>query len=108
MQIAIDDFGTGYSSLSYLKRFPVDNLKIDRAFVRDAPHDSDDRSIMEAIVAVGHRLGMKVVVEGVENQAQHALSIEIGCDLAQGYYFHRPMPAEQLEALLDVSGPSTQ
>jgi diguanylate cyclase (GGDEF)-like protein/PAS domain S-box-containing protein len=106
MQIAIDDFGTGYSSLSYLKRFPVDNLKIDRAFVRDAPHDSDDRSIMEAIVAVGHRLGMKVVVEGVENQAQHALSIEIGCDLAQGYYFHRPMPAEQLEALLEFPVPA--
>lgn len=100
MQISIDDFGTGYSSLSYLRRFPVHNLKIDQEFVRDAPQNEDDRSIMEAIVAVGHRLGLKVVVEGVETEEQHRLAQEIGCDLEQGFFFYKPMKANELYTVL--------
>jgi len=100
IQISIDDFGTGYSSLSYLRRFPVHNLKIDQEFVRDAPHHENDRSIMEAIVAVGHRLGLKVVVEGVETEDQHRLAKEIGCDLEQGYFFHKPMNANEVYTVL--------
>ncbi len=100
MQISIDDFGTGYSSLSYLRRFPVHILKIDQEFVRDAPENEDDRSIMEAIVAVGHRLGLKVVVEGVETEEQHRLAQEIGCDLEQGFFFYKPMPENELYTVL--------
>ncbi len=100
MQISIDDFGTGYSSLSYLKRFPVRNLKIDQEFIRDAPTNAADRSIMEAIVAVGHSLGLKVIVEGVETEQQHRLAQQIGCDLEQGFFFHKPMPASQLYTIL--------
>lgn len=100
MHISIDDFGTGYSSLSYLKRFPVTTLKIDQSFVRDATTDKDDRAIMEAIVAIGHRLELSVLVEGVETEEQAQLCREIGCDIAQGYLFARPMPAIELEALL--------
>jgi diguanylate cyclase (GGDEF)-like protein/PAS domain S-box-containing protein len=100
MQIAIDDFGTGYSSLSYVKRFPVTALKIDQEFVRDAPRDKDDRSIMEAIVAVGHSLGLEVIVEGVEHSDQHLLVQQMHCDLAQGFFFYRPMQARSLERLL--------
>ena len=100
MQISIDDFGTGYSSLSYLRRFPVNNLKIDQEFIRDAPNNDADRSIMEAIVAVGHRLELKVVVEGIETQEQHELAQEIGCDLEQGFFFYKPMPADDLYTIL--------
>jgi diguanylate cyclase (GGDEF)-like protein/PAS domain S-box-containing protein len=91
VHIAIDDFGTGYSSLGYLKRFPVDSLKIDREFVRDAPTDNSDRSIMKAIVAMGHSLGLQVVVEGIETEEQLRLAHELGCDFAQGFFLHRPM-----------------
>jgi EAL domain-containing protein (putative c-di-GMP-specific phosphodiesterase class I) len=100
VHIAIDDFGTGYSSLSYLKRFPVNSLKIDREFVRDAPEDKNDRAIMEAIVAMGHNLGLKVLLEGIETEEQRLLSLAIQCDLAQGFFFHRPMAAEKIQALL--------
>ncbi len=100
MQISIDDFGTGYSSLSYLRSFPVHSLKIDQEFVRDAPRNEDDRAIMEAIVAVGHRLGLKVVVEGVETEEQHRLAQEIGCDLEQGFFFYKPMKASELHTVL--------
>ncbi|MGR2737531.1 putative bifunctional diguanylate cyclase/phosphodiesterase [Billgrantia sp. Q4P2] len=99
-RIAIDDFGTGYSSLSYLKRFPVTALKIDRTFVRDAPGEPKDRAIMEAAVFIGHRLGLEVVAEGVEDQQQLELIREIKCDLVQGYYFYRPMPAAMTERVL--------
>lgn len=97
MQVSIDDFGTGYSSLSYLKRFPVTCLKIDQEFVRDAPVDKDDRAIMEAIVAVGHSLGLSVLVEGVETEEQATLCKDMGCDIAQGYYFGKPMLATEME-----------
>ncbi|HSP57301.1 MAG TPA: EAL domain-containing protein [Halomonas sp.] len=99
-RIAIDDFGTGYSSLSYLKYFPVTALKIDRSFVRDAPLEPKDRAIMEASVFIGHRLGLEVVAEGVENIEQLTLIREIHCDLVQGFYFYRPMTADAIERLI--------
>ncbi|MCE8041696.1 EAL domain-containing protein [Halomonas daqingensis] len=99
-RIAIDDFGTGFSSLSYLKRFPVTALKIDRTFVRDAPGEPKDRAIMEAAVFIGHRLGLEVVAEGVEDERQLELIREMKCDLVQGYYFYRPMPAAMTERVL--------
>ncbi|MDT8896199.1 EAL domain-containing protein [Halomonas sp. I1] len=101
VRIAIDDFGTGYSSLSYLKHFPVTALKVDRAFMRDAPKQPEDRAIMEAAIFIGHRLGLEVVAEGVENAEQLALIREMHCDLAQGYFFHHPMPASDIQVLLD-------
>nr|WP_297458297.1 EAL domain-containing protein [uncultured Halomonas sp.] len=100
MKIAIDDFGTGYSSLSYLKLFPVTSIKIDRSFVRDAPTDTSDRAIMEATVFIGHRLGLEVVAEGVENEDQLELVREMGCDLIQGYYFFKPMSSDNVSRLL--------
>jgi diguanylate cyclase (GGDEF)-like protein/PAS domain S-box-containing protein len=99
-RIAIDDFGTGYSSLSYLKHFPVTALKIDRTFVHDAPNQPEDRAIMEATVFIGHRLGLEVVAEGVENREQLELIREMRCDLVQGFYFFRPMAAADIERLL--------
>ena len=83
-----------------MRRFPVHNLKIDQEFINDAPQNEDDRAIMEAIVAVGHRLGLKVVVEGVETEEQHRLAQEIGCDLQQGFFFYEPMPANELYTIL--------
>lgn len=100
MQISIDDFGTGYSSLSCLRRLPVHNLKIDQEFIRDAPENDSDRCIMEAIVAVGHRLGLKVISEGIETEEQHKLAQEIGCDLEQGFFLHKPMESNELYTLL--------
>jgi len=96
MKISLDDFGTGYSSLSYLKRFPVDILKIDREFVDGAPVDRNDRSIMEAIIAVGHALGLEVLAEGLETEQQMQLVRDTGCDLGQGYLFQPPVPADVL------------
>jgi len=98
--LSLDDFGTGYSSLSYLKRFPIDVLKIDRSFVRDIHENTDDAAIAHAVIAMGHRLGMRVVAEGVENAAQLALLREYGCDALQGFYFSRPVPAEEFMLML--------
>jgi len=94
--IAIDDFGTGYSSLSYLKKFPVTTVKIDQEFVSDAPHDPNDRAIMAAIVAMSHTLGLDVIVEGIETQQHEDIAREIGCEHAQGFYYHKPAPAHQI------------
>lgn len=102
--VALDDFGTGYSSLSYLKRFPIDIIKIDQSFVRDAPSDQDDGSIVRAIVAMATSLGMNVIAEGVETEAQSRFVTQAGCDIAQGYYFHAPMYAPEISRLLAVNG----
>lgn len=95
MVFSLDDFGTGYSSLNYLKNFPVSFLKIDQSFVLNAPNDDYDRRIIQAIISVGHGLGMQVVAEGVETEDHLNLIKQAGCDLAQGYYFDRPLPAEE-------------
>lgn len=95
-RIAVDDFGTGYASLSYLKHFPVDVLKIDRSFVADAHTNPEDARLIEAIIALGHSLGMKVVGEGVETLDQLTFLMERGCDYVQGYRFSPPLAADRL------------
>ncbi|GAB4507503.1 MAG: hypothetical protein Tsb0026_03230 [Sulfuricaulis sp.] len=100
IRISIDDFGTGYSSLSYLKRFPIDVLKIDQSFVRDIPKDEDDAAIASTIITMAHSLGLKVVAEGVETAAQLNFMREHQCDAMQGYFFSKPLPADQFENFL--------
>lgn len=98
IHLSIDDFGTGYSSMAYLKRFPIDQLKIDRSFVNDVP--GDGAAIATAIIAMAHSLNLKVVAEGVETEQQVRFLREAGCDVMQGYYFAKPMAPEVLERLL--------
>lgn len=100
VELSIDDFGTGYSSLAYLKRFPVQCLKIDRAFIRDLGQDADSAAIVRAIVALGHGLNMRIVAEGVETEVQLAMLRELGCDEFQGFLFARPLDAPAVTALL--------
>lgn len=100
IEVAIDDFGTGYSSLSYLKKLDIDYLKIDKSFVKDIASDASDMALSEAIVMMAHKLGLKVIAEGVETQAQKDRLIAAGCDYGQGYLFSRPVPAEEFERLL--------
>ncbi len=97
LHLAVDDFGTGYSSLTYLKRFPVEAIKVDRSFVSGLGIDQEDTTIVEAVVKLGHSLGLVVVAEGVETPLQLARLREIGCDHGQGYVFGRPRPAELVE-----------
>ncbi|WP_168204336.1 EAL domain-containing protein [Aliikangiella coralliicola] len=105
VKISIDDFGTGYSNLSYLKRFPIDEIKIDRAFVKDITTDPHDLAITKTIIAIAHCLDLKVIAEGIETQSQLALLIQQKCDMMQGYYFSRPLTAESCSQLL-VENPS--
>jgi len=97
IDIAIDDFGTGYSCMAYLKLFPVQTLKLDRSFVRDMDNNESDESICIAIISLAHSLGMKVVAEGVETQNQKEFLISSGCDILQGYYYSRPLPANEFK-----------
>ncbi len=100
VQVAIDDFGTGYSSLAYLKRFDIDYLKIDKSFIRNLEADASDLVLAEAIIVMAHKLGFKVIAEGVESEAQRDILCQIGCDYAQGYLFSRPVPADDFDLLL--------
>jgi predicted signal transduction protein with EAL and GGDEF domain len=95
---SLDDFGTGYSSLSYLRQLPLRELKIDASFVRGLAAAERDQAIVSSTIELGHRLGMRVVAEGVEDSRSLVVLAELGCDEAQGYYFSRPLPAEALEA----------
>jgi len=100
IKLSIDDFGTGYSSLSYLKRFDIDKLKIDQSFIRDLATDPDDAAIVHAIVQMAHSLNLRAIAEGVEHAAMLQQLRDFGCDEAQGYYFARPMPADEFERFL--------
>ncbi len=99
VRLAVDDFGTGYSSLSYLKRFPVTALKIDKSFIRDIPTDRGDATLVEAIVAMAHRLDLQVIGEGIETRKQLDFIRSRGCDLAQGHFFSRPLPPEEFSRM---------
>ncbi|HEU4374600.1 MAG TPA: EAL domain-containing protein, partial [Telluria sp.] len=100
IRIAIDDFGTGYSSLAYLKRFPIDKLKIDIAFVRDVTTNPDDAAIALAIISMAHSMHMEVIAEGVESPAQLAYFGRHHCDEIQGFHFSRPLPADQVAPMV--------
>ena len=106
IQVSLDDFGTGYSSLSYLKKFDIDYLKIDQSFVRNLKPDSDDMALCEAIIIMAHKLGLKVVGEGIETGMQRDLLAAAGCDYGQGYLFSGPVSADRFETLLaTAAGP---
>lgn len=100
VSLSLDDFGTGYSSLNYLRRFPVDCLKIDRSFIRDVVDDPSGASVVTSVISIAHNLGMAAVAEGVENEDQLRFLASCGCDTYQGYFFSKPIPAEEFVALL--------
>jgi len=100
IEVSMDDFGTGYSSLSYLKKFHIDYLKIDQSFVRNLSPDSDDMVLSEAIIVMAHKLGLRVIAEGIETEQQMRLLKQSGCDYGQGYYFAKPLPQQQFMDLL--------
>ena len=98
LHLSVDDFGTGYSSLTYLKRFPIEAIKIDRSFVSGLGIESEDTSIVEAVVRLGQALGLSVVAEGIESPLQLSRLRDLGCDRGQGYLFGRPRPAALIES----------
>ena len=99
-QVSIDDFGTGYSSLSYLSNFPFDKLKIDQSFIRDITTDKAAASLATSIISMAHSLGVRVIAEGVETEAQLNFLKDYNCDEIQGYYYSKPIPAEDFTKLL--------
>jgi EAL domain-containing protein (putative c-di-GMP-specific phosphodiesterase class I) len=101
IQISIDDFGTGYSSLSYLLKFHIDYLKIDQSFVKSLEPHAGNVAMAEAIVIMGHKLGLRVIAEGVESSGQKDLLTSIGCDFGQGYFFSHPLPPSEFENFLE-------
>ena len=103
VQLAIDDFGTGYSALSYLRKFHIDYLKIDRSFVTRLAANSDDLSMCEAIIAMAHKLDIKVIAEGIERAEQRDLLTQAGCDYGQGFLFAGPLPADSLCGMLGTT-----
>jgi EAL domain-containing protein (putative c-di-GMP-specific phosphodiesterase class I) len=104
VELAIDDFGTGYSSMNYLKRFPFDELKIDKSFVDGTPHDATDCAIVNALIVLAHSLGMRVVAEGVEMTAQRDLLLSLGCDSFQGFLFSKAVAAEDFQVrMLEIN-----
>ncbi len=105
VRFSIDDFGTGYSSLNYLKHFPIDKLKIDISFVTDIVTDADNAAIVKAMIAMGHSLELKVIAKGVETEAQAGYLRTLHCDEMQGFYFSRPVPAQEIAALLEQHPP---
>ncbi len=106
VRIAVDDFGTGYSSLAYLKRFPVDYLKVDRAFVDGLGREEGDTAIVRAVMGLARALGLEVVAEGIETVEQLDLLRDLGCDYGQGYYFARPLPSAEAEEFLAGTRPA--
>jgi EAL domain-containing protein (putative c-di-GMP-specific phosphodiesterase class I) len=100
IRLAIDDFGTGYSSLCYLKNLPISRIKIAQEFVRDIPEDQDDVAIVETIINMAHNLGLEVIAEGVETKEQLDFLTQRRCTEMQGYYFARPLPADQVAKFL--------
>jgi EAL domain-containing protein (putative c-di-GMP-specific phosphodiesterase class I) len=103
VSFSLDDFGTGYSSLSYMKRMPLNQVKIDRSFVRDLLTDPNDEAIARMVVTLSHALGCFAVAEGVETAEQLCLLSEFGCDAYQGYFFSRPLPLEAFEQFVQQS-----
>ena len=108
IDLSLDDFGTGYSSLNYLQKLDIDFIKIDQSFVRNLAPGATDLALCRAIIVMAHALGMQVVAEGVETEAQCKLLLEIGCDYAQGYWYARPMPAAEFDAWMQARSQATQ
>ncbi|NJM28660.1 MAG: EAL domain-containing protein [Pseudanabaena sp. RU_4_16] len=104
VHLAIDDFGTGFSALNYLKQFPIDTLKIDRAFTNGLGQNAEDTAIVHAIIAFAKALNLSITAEGIETAEQLALLQELKCDRGQGYYFAEPLTSEALSQLLAASG----
>jgi EAL domain-containing protein (putative c-di-GMP-specific phosphodiesterase class I) len=107
VRFSVDDFGTGYSSLSQLRQLAVDELKIDQSFVRGLATNTEDAAIIRAVIDLGHGMGLRIVAEGVEDDAQLSRLADLGCDYAQGYLISRPLPAAELNPLLQRTGLGT-